>query len=94
MPSRPSSTAVDGQRAEHAIGAADVIGLRMGADEHVQAPDAEVPQLLRDRPVRRTAVDEHRVPVRLDERRVALADVEERQSHHARRGPGDRARAG
>ena len=42
-PSRPSSTAADGQRcAATRVRAAEVIGLRVRADQHVEPPHAEV----------------------------------------------------
>ena len=56
--------------------------------------DAGLLETLQDRPVRRPGVDEHRRAVELDQRRVALADVEEGHAHLARRRRRQRGVAG
>ncbi len=77
--------AADRQLAQHPVRAPDVVGLRMRADEHVEPPDAELAQAREHGAARGAAVDEHGVAARLDERRIALPDVEERHPQHARR---------
>ena len=68
-----------GQR--HAL----VVGLGVGDDEHVQAPDAGLLEPAQDRPAGRPGVEEHRRRASLQQRRVALADVQERDDELAGR---------
>jgi hypothetical protein len=62
-----------------------VVDLRMGGHEQVEPAHTLVVQAREDRPVRRTRVDEDGMAAVLDQRRVALAHVEERDPQ-ARRG--------
>ncbi len=87
----PVQDGTDRQPAQDGVRSTEVVGLRVRADQHVQAPHAEVVQALEHRPVRRAAVDEHRVVTRLHERRVALPHVEERDAQDAGRGRCERA---
>ena len=77
--------AIDGNPAQHGLGTADVVALRMREDDRSQPPHAERAELLCDVRLGRALVDEHRALRHLQENRVALADVEERDAEPVRR---------
>ena len=66
-------------------GAALVVGLRMRDDEEVEPARALAAHQGRDVVAGRAGVDEHGAAAGLDERRVALADVEEGDAQRRRR---------
>ena len=80
-----SSTRSTPMRAEHRLRAADVVALRVREDERRQPADAEVSELLRDLRLGRPLVDEDRALRNLEQDRVALTDVEERDPEAGRR---------
>ena len=63
-----------------------MVGLGVGEHEQVEPADARLVQPPQDRPVRRAGVDQHRGAVALQQRRVALPDVHERDDELAARG--------
>ena len=74
----------DRQLREQLCAAALVIGLGMRDDEQVDPPRALATDERRDVVARRAGVDQHRAAARLDQRRVALTDVEERDPERRR----------
>ena len=64
---------------------ADVIALRMREDDHRQARHSQPPELTGDVRFGRALVDEHRSARDLDQRAVALTDVQERDPQPRRR---------
>jgi hypothetical protein len=60
-----------------------VVGLGVGEHQHVQALDPGVREPPHDRPTRRTGVEQHRDPVALEQDRVPLAHIEERDEQLA-----------
>ena len=84
QPAPPSSTSRGGNAPHHGERRALVVGLRVGEDQHVEAADAGAAQPREDRAVGRPGVDEDRGAAVLHQRRVALADVEERDHELAR----------
>ena len=86
--------AVDREPAEHGLSAADVVALRVREHERGEPPDAEAAKLLGDVRLRRPLVDEDRALGHLEQDRVALPDVEERDPEaRRRRQPSRRDRA-
>ena len=89
----PVEDEADRHRAQHRRRAAVVVGLGMGDDQQVEPPHARVAQPRQDRAIRRAGVDEDRAAPPLDQRRVALADIEEGDPQPGgRREPGADAR--
>ena len=95
---RPPRTPVDHEPrrecAQHGRRGALVVRLRVRQQQRVQPLHVRLPQPGHDRPVGRPGVHEHRRPVALQQRRVALPDVEERHDELAARdcGAGHRRR--
>ena len=77
----------DAEAVDDAGGTADVVALRMREDDRGQRPNAEPSELTGHVRLRRAFVDEHCRTRRLDERGVALADVEERDAESGRSRP-------
>ena len=75
-PPRPSRSRSYRQRREHGGCAAVVVGLWMGDDERVEPADARDLELAGDAGAGGPGVDEDRVAAGLQQRRVALADVQ------------------
>ena len=76
----------DGVAVEDVDEAAVMVARGMRGDDDGEPPHARAPQQPRDAALRRAAVEEHGGAVRmLDERGVALADVEEPHGQVARR---------
>ena len=77
----------DPEPADHVRGASDVVALRMRQDERRQRADPHAQELLRRVALGRALVDEHPRARRLEQDRVALPDVEERDAQPGRRLP-------
>jgi hypothetical protein len=82
----------DVEAVEHAGGAADVVPLRVRQHEEREPADAEPAELGGDVRLRRPLVDEHGAFAHLQQDRVALADVEERDPQAAGRRRGRRGK--
>ena len=91
VPSPPSSRRSTGKRRRTSSQAAVVVGRRMRGDDRAEVMDSRLPQQARDARLRAAAVEEDGAAVGvLDQRRVALAHVEERDRQPVRRGGADR----
>ena len=62
-----------------------MVALRVREDDGGEPPHAEPAQLASDVRLRRPLVDEHRTLRHLEQDRVALADIEERDPQASRR---------
>jgi len=69
-----------------------VVGLRVGDDERVEPADPGAAELRRDAVARGSRVDQDRVAAGLEQRGVALADVERGDAEVALGRRGERAR--
>ena len=91
---RPAGAAVEHEpgpvRADHGERHPLVVGLRVGEHEHVEPVHARLGEALEDRAARRPGVEQHAHAALLEQHRVALADVEERDDELT--GPRARAR--
>jgi hypothetical protein len=76
---------LDASATEHGGRPADVVSLRMGQHEDVDALDAEMTEELVDVRLGRALVDENGALGNLEQDSVALTDVEERDPESLRR---------
>ena len=86
QPAPPSSTSRGLKRADDLERHPFVVGLGVGEDERVEALHARLAEPAQDRAAGRPGVEEHRGAAVLEQRRVALADVEEGDDELAGRG--------
>ena len=84
QPAPPSTTSRGWYAAMTGGRRALVVGLRVREHQRVEPLDAGLLEPLQDRPVGRAGVHQHRGAVELDQRRVALPDVQEREHELAR----------